>query len=305
MMNDFSTHFLGIRVFFSCIGCIGNVILIFSISHHHAKISGVKSFEVFLLGLAVSNLEEILIVNIYDIIILEDTSTLHDPWLCSLLKFLTLFGELCSILFTVAICIFRYQKVRHATEMVNLHIDSIMSASMVSGACVILSLSLSAPIFVINVPPSPGNSTRINCPLDFFQCHQLYCPIVNYIYKYVFIVVCNVLPMIIVTITSCLIIVVLLSQRKRVVPEVGVSASNHFGKKSTNLQRSTIAVLAAMGLFQVAWSLYLFVQLTFDGNDFAFWNEIKFFIATSYTSISPYVFGIGNNLFSLKSFTKK
>ncbi|KAJ0061245.1 hypothetical protein NL108_013913, partial [Boleophthalmus pectinirostris] len=167
-MADF-TNLLGIRIFISCIGCVGNLILIFSISHSHAKISAVKSFEVFLLGLAVSNLEEILIVNIYDILILEDPSTRSGSWSCQLLQFLTIAGELSSILFTIVICIFRYEKVKDAKERVihHAHLDNIMIAISVSIFCFMSSLSLSAPVFVINVRTQ--NSTT-NCPPDFFQC---------------------------------------------------------------------------------------------------------------------------------------
>lgn len=307
-MDDFSANLLSLRIFISCIGLSGNIFLILSIIQ--TKISRVKSFELFLLGLATANLEEILIVNIYDIIILEASSATTGTWLCRSLKFLTVLGEITSILFTVLISIFRYQKLRDASKRVNLPIcmDSARSAWMVSGFCVMLSSLLSFPVFVINQEPAvntTGNKSR--CPPDFFQCSDNYCPTFNRFYKYVFIVMCNLVPLAIVTVTSCLIIMVLLSQRKTVTPVVSVSGSNHFSKKSKGprLQRSTIAILAAMGLFQVDWTLYLIFQLTFSPTDFPFWAEMEFFISTSYTSISPYVYGIGNNLFSLKNLMKR
>ncbi|XP_070782415.1 gonadotropin-releasing hormone receptor [Enoplosus armatus] len=308
-MIGFSVNLLGLRIFVSCIGLVGNVFLILSIIQ--TKFSRVKSFELFLLGLAVSNLEEILIVNIYDIIILRTSSTATDTWSCRTLKFLTVFGEITSILFTVLISIFRYQKLRDAYKRVNLpiYLDSLRSAWMVSGVCVIFSTLLSLPVYVISLEGLAENGTRSNsgCPPDFFQCNKNDCPIANGFYKYLFILVCNLLPLIIVTVTGCLIITVLLSQRKTVTPAVSVSGSSQFGRKSRGprLQRSTIAVLAAMGLFQVDWTLYLIFQLTFSPTDFPFWSEMEFFISTSYTSISPYVYGIGNNLFSLKNFMKK
>ncbi|XP_039980787.1 gonadotropin-releasing hormone receptor [Xiphias gladius] len=254
---------------------------------------------------------EILIVNIYDIIIVEASTTTTGTWLCRSLKFLTVFGETTSILFTVLISIFRYQKLRDADKRVNLPIclDSIRSALMVSGICVMVSSLLSLPIFVLNLQGPAENITRnrSGCPPDFFQCGKNHCPIVNHFYKYLFILTFNLLPLIIVTVTSCLIIMVLLSRRKMVTPVVSVSGLNQFGRKSKGprLQRSTIAVLAAMWLFQVDWTLYLIFQLTFSPTDFPFWAEIGFFISTSYTSISPYVYGIGNNLFSIKNFIKR
>ncbi|XP_035474298.2 uncharacterized protein LOC118290627 [Scophthalmus maximus] len=308
-MSDFSVNLLGLRIFISCIGIVGNVFLILSIIK--TKISRVKSFEFFLLGLATANLEEILIMNIYDIIILEAAITTTGTWQCRTLKFLTVFGEISSILFTVLICIFRYQKLRDADKRVSLPIwlDSIRSAWMVSGVCVMLSSLLSLPIFVINVQGHAENDTTStnNCPPDFFQCSKTFCPIINRCYKYLFVMLCNLLPLIIITGTSCLIIMVLLGQRKRVTSVASVSALSQPNRKSKGpgLQRSMIAVLAAMGLFQVDWTLYLMFQLTSSPADHPFWAEMEFLISSSYTSISPYMYGIGNNLFSLKNFIKK
>ncbi|XP_033846560.1 uncharacterized protein LOC117392576 [Periophthalmus magnuspinnatus] len=299
-MADF-TNLLGIRIFISCIGCFGNVVLIFSIAHSHAKISAVKSFEVFLLGLAVSNLEEILIVNIYDILIHQNLSTETGTWSCCLLKFLTLSGELSSISFTVVICIFRYEKVKHAAERVNVptHFNNVTSAILVSFFCFVISFSLSSPVFILRVH---SENETTSCAPGFSQCDDLHCPTENCTYKYIFIVVCNILPMLVVTVTSCRIIAGLLHQRKNVEPGIHASGSRNFCWKT---HRSTVAVLAAMGLFQVDWSLYLIFHFYCNGSNFVFWNEMKFFISTSYTSISPYVFGIGNNLFSIKHFVRK
>ncbi|XP_040920586.1 uncharacterized protein LOC121199737 [Toxotes jaculatrix] len=308
-MDGFSVSLLALRISISCVGLVGNSFLILSIILN--KLSRVKSFEMFILGLATANMGEIIIVNLYDIIILETSSTTTGTWQCRSLKFLTVFGEITSILFTVLISLFRYQKLKDADKRVNLPIclDSIRSAWMVSGVCVMLSSLLSLPIFVMNLQGPVENVTRNRkgCPPDFFQCSNNYCPIINRFYKYLFILACNLLPLIIVTATSCLIIMVLLSQRKTVTPVVSVSGTSPSSRKSKRpkLQRSTIAILAAMGLFQVDWTLYVIFQLTFNASDFPFWAEMEFFIATSYTSISPYVYGIGNNLFSLKNLIKR
>lgn len=306
-MADVSVNLLAVRVPISVMGLVGNVFLILSIIQN--RLSRVKSFELFLLGLAVANLEEILIVNIYDITIIETSA--FAIWTCNLLKFLTLFGETSSILFTVLISIFRYQKLRDASKRVNLPIfmDSIRSALMVSGICVVISLLFSFPIFVINLQNPDGNTTRktVRCPPDFFHCSTS-CPVFNSLYKYSFLLICNMLPLIIVTATSSLIITVLLNQRRTVTPVVSVSGSSHLGgnkKRNLGLQRSTVAVLAAMGLFQVDWTLYLIFKLTFNRTSFPHLAEMEFFISISYTSISPYVYGIGNNLFSFKNCLKR
>lgn len=298
---------LGLRVFVSCIGLVGNVFLILAVLQ--TKHSPVKSFELFLLGLATANLEEILIMNIYDIIFLK-TFYSAGTWLCRSLAFLTVFGQITGIFFSVLISIFRYEKLRDASKRANLpvYLDSIKSAWMVSGICVMLSTLLSFPIFVIHLQSPAENVTRngSSCPADFFQCSIMQCN-VNSFYKYLFIVMCYLLPLIIITTTSCLTLTVLVSQGKTLTPEVGVSESSHSGKKTKSLwlQRSTVDVLVAMGVFQVVWILYLVFQLISNTADFALKSEIDFCISTIYTSISPYVFGIGGHLFSLKIFTKR
>nr|XP_019947126.1 PREDICTED: gonadotropin-releasing hormone receptor-like [Paralichthys olivaceus] len=308
-MNGISVSFLSLRILISCIGLVGNVILILSIIQ--TKFFRVKSFEFFLLGLATANLEEIVIMNIYDTVILEGYFIITSTWPCRILKFLTVFGEISSILFTVLISIYRYQKLRDASKRASLPIclDSIRSAWMVSGVCVALSLLLSFPSFVIKLHGPAHNATgdRGSCPPDFFQCDKHFCPLINCIYKYMFLMMCNLLPLIIVTGTGCLIIRVLLSQGKRVTSVASVSMSSQNTKKSKGprLQRSLIAVLAAMGLFQLDWTLYLIFQLAFMPTDLPFWDEMEFFISASYASISPFVYGIGNNLFSVKNLMRK
>ncbi|XP_045917334.1 uncharacterized protein LOC123978209 [Micropterus dolomieu] len=306
-MFGWTVYLLGLRIFISCIGLVGNVFLILAIIH--TKFSPLKTFELFLLGLAAANMEEIVIVNIYDIIIFQTSTT--NTWLCHSLKFLTMFGKITSIFFTVLISTFRYQKLRDVDHRVNLPVclDSIRAALMVSGVCVMLSMLLSLPIFVISLQGPGENDTRSSggCHPDFFVCSKYDCPVLNYFYKYLFILVCNLLPLLIVTVTSCHIIIVLLTQRKTVTPEVGMSGPSQFGRKSKGLwlQRSMISVLAALALFQADLTPYLIFQLTFRPTDSPVWAEIEFFIATTYTSISPYVYGIGDNLFSLKNFLKK
>ncbi|XP_039637266.1 uncharacterized protein LOC120546407 [Perca fluviatilis] len=307
-MVGFSVILLGLRVIVSCIGLVGNIFLIHAIIQ--IKSSHFKTFELFLLALAAANLEEIIIVTIYEIIIYQASSTLINTWSCRTLKFLTVFGEIASILFSVLISIFRQQKLRHAEKrVIPIYLDSIRSAWMVSGICVMLATLLSLPIFVLNFQGPAGNITRNSsrCPPQLFQCSGNDCPVPNRIYKYLFTTVCNLLPLIIITVNSCFIITVLLSQRKTLTPEVSVSGSSQFGRKSKGPrhQHSTTAVLAAMGLFQVNWTLYMIFQLTVSPTDFPFWAETELFISTSYTSLSPYVYGIGTNLFSLKTFMKK
>ncbi|KAE8287021.1 hypothetical protein D5F01_LYC14979 [Larimichthys crocea] len=299
-----------LRVIVSCIGVIGNSVLI--LSTFQTKFSRIKSFELFLLALASVNLEELLIVNIYDLLIFQTSIVKSGTWMCRTFKFLTMFGESASILMTVLISIFRYQKLRDADKRVSLpiYLDSIRSALMMIGICVMLSTLLCIPTLVIRFPGPEENITRKGgCPPDFFQCSTFFCPIFNRFYKYLFLVSCNMVPLIIVTVSSWLIITVLLKQRKTVTTVVSVSGSgsNQYSRRSKGprLHRSTIAVLGAMALFQIDWTLYLIFQLTLSPTKFPFWAEMEFFISTSYTAISPYVYGIGNNLFSLKNIIKK
>lgn len=102
-----------------------------------------------------------------------------------------------------------------------------------SRVCVTLAVLLSIPVFVINLQDAMGNAKKNSsgCPSDFFQCNKNDSPILIGMYKYPFILLCNLLPLITVTITSCLIITtVLLSQRRTVALVVSVSGSGQFSR---------------------------------------------------------------------------
>ncbi|KAF7231294.1 uncharacterized protein ora6 [Nothobranchius furzeri] len=297
----FSVNLLILRVFVSSVGLVGNVCLILFIIQ--TKSSHVKSFELFLLGLAAANLEEIVILNVYVTIVQTSAATTSALW-CRTLKFLTVCGEMASILFTVVISVYRYQKLRDAKRAnFPICLDGIRYAWMLSGACVMFSVVISLPIYAITLQGSLENITDSSngCSQDFLECAKDYCPTLYRVYKYLFMPICYLLPIIIVTVSGCLIIVVLLNQEKMVAALDDVTCPNHHSQShGHSLHRSTVAVVAAMWLFQVDWTLYLILLWTL--NDFDSWMEIEFFISTSYSSISPYVYGIGNNLFSVQHF---
>ncbi|XP_061669096.1 uncharacterized protein LOC133496974 [Syngnathoides biaculeatus] len=311
-MLKFSCHLLVLRVFISCVGLVGNVFLIFCIIQ--TKTSSIKTFELFLLGLATANLEEIAVVNIYDFVILQRSYVVWDVWLCRSLKFLMVLGEISSILFTVLIGVYRYQKLRDANKrlQIPIYLDNIRAARKVIQFSIGISILLSAPVFSMEVPGPTGNLTgnhtwnQTGCQLDFFLCSSDRCPSMNRIYKYAFILLCYLLPLVVVTLTSCLIVAVLLGQRTAVKPVASVSGSTQTEgfRKVPRFHRSTVAVLAAMVLFQLDWTLYLVLQMVFNTTDFTFWIELEFFLSTSYTSISPYALGIGKSFFAMKNFWK-
>ncbi|XP_068433555.1 uncharacterized protein ora6 [Clinocottus analis] len=301
-----AVNLLGLRVFIVCVGLVGNVVLILAIIQ--TKFSRVKSFELFLLGLASANLEEIVIMTVFDVVVLQTSSGVAS-WSCRSLKFLTKFGEVASILFTVLISVFRQQKLRDADKRVNqpIYLDGVRSAWMASGACVLLAALLTLPVFVLGLEGAAGNATGSGgggggCLPDFFECSEDRCPAVNAAYKYLFLVLCNVLPLAVVTATGCLIVAVLLGRRSKVTP---APASGGRRGGGSSFHRSTVAVLAATGLFQLDWTLYLILQLTVIPTDRDFWAEAEILISFSYMSLSPYVYGMGNNLFSLRSFRRK
>lgn len=242
---------ISFRISISCLGIFGNVFVIFGIIQ--TQFSRLKSFDLLLLQLAAANLEEILVVNIYDMVIQQTSFLRQDVWSCRVFKFLTVFGEVTSILFTVLISIFRYQKVKDAGKRVHLptHLDSVRTMWAVSGACTALALLLSISIFAIHLERRADDFSRnsTNCPQDFFQCSSNNCPLFRGLYKYFFILLCNALPLIIVTGTGCLIIATLLRQRRTLTPLVRVSGQLGAKSKSLHFQRSTVAVLTAMALF--------------------------------------------------------
>ncbi|KAG9282883.1 trissin receptor-like [Astyanax mexicanus] len=330
-MESFIFGLLVLRIMLSVIGVLGNTVLIVSI----LQMTRLKTFEVFLLGLAVSNLEEIMIVDIYDMIVLRSTHSIS-ILSCGVLKFMTLSGEVASIFFTVLISIYRYQKLHNAAMRIitPIFMDSMKIGVGLSLLCVLVAVLASVPTYIINLDSwhHMYNSTITDCPADFFQCPRDNCPILNNIYRFLFIFFCYLIPLVIVTGTSSLIIRILMIQQK--VAELHhnsepatIAANNdhhhhhhnhhhhhdnhhhhhdHHHHDHTNVfHRSTIGILAAMMIFQVYCILYLARHLAFNLYDFPAWSELEFFIATFYTALIPYVYGMGHNFFSLKHFRRQ
>ena len=302
----FQVALLILRGVISAVGVVGNVVLIQAL----LKLPRLKTFEIFLLGLAFSNVEEILIVDIYDITILLLSRSQINVWSCRTLKFLTILGEVGSIAFTVLISVYRYQKLRDAERRANKPIlmDSTRSAYAFCGGSLLLALLLAAPTYGTNLDGHMNNLTyNASCPPDFFQCPEDNCPRLNRLYKYLFILLCNLLPLLVVTWTSCLVVRVLVRQHRAVRARHADAQTQSRSQqqqqpKRLRFRQSTVAILTAMLVFQVDWTLYLVLQLASSPYTFSAWSEVEFFITTSYTTISPYVYGMGNNLFSFKTF---
>ncbi|XP_026800207.3 uncharacterized protein LOC113545203 [Pangasianodon hypophthalmus] len=294
-----------LRILISVIGILGNGVLILSILH----LARVKTFEVLLLGLSITNFGEIMLVDIYDAII----QSMHNLsiWSCVVLKFLNVCGENATIFFTVLISIYRYQKMHNAAMRIitPIFMDSRESAIGLSMGCVLVAVILGLPIYFINQDTwHMENSTIEHCPADFFQCSEDHCPTVNNIYRYLFIIICHVLPLIIVTWTSALIIKILIVQQKVVdahhKSDPGAIVAHHHHEHDV-FHRSTIGILAAMTLFQGNCILYLILRLALNPYDFPAWSELEFFITTFYTGITPYIYGMGHNFFRVKHFMKE
>ncbi|XP_061098612.1 uncharacterized protein LOC133128820 [Conger conger] len=299
--EEIKIELVTIRFLISIIGMAGNFLLMLSIFKSSKQL---KTFEILLLGLALSNLESIFIVDVYDIIIVSSTGKMSLSMVtCSTMKCLTVFGEVTTILFTMLISIFRYQKLRDAEKRVNLPIvlDSVPVALGLSVFCVLLAIAFGIPTYAMNLDNHMPNYTQTSiCPLDFFQCPKDNCPVQNMVYKYLFLFICILVPLCVVTISSGFILRILLLQRKTV-PTQSVSSSLST-RKTSSFQRSSIAILAGMTIFQVDWIVYLALHLAVDPYSFPFWDQTEFLIATTYSTLSPYVYGTGNNLFSVKRF---
>lgn len=296
-----------LRVMLSVIGIVGNGVLIISIVH----LTNLKSFEVLLLGLAIANFGELMLVDIYDAII-QSMLTLN-VYSCVTLKFLNICGENASIFFTVLISTYRYWKMRKAAMRIiaPIFLDRREAATGLSMGCFLVAALLALPAYFINQDTwHMENSTTEKCPADFFQCSKFHCPTVNNIYKYLFISICHVLPFIAVTWTSFLIIKILIVQKKAVdvhreSAPGGVTRNHHHHRKHAVFHRSTIVILAAVALFQVQCILYLILHLFFSSYSLPAWSELEFVITTFYTGITPYIYGMGYNFFSVKRFMKK
>nr|XP_023647969.1 trissin receptor-like [Paramormyrops kingsleyae] len=302
-MDGFRKQLLIIQFFLSITGILGNVILFASI----IRMNHMKTFEIFLFGLATSNLVMLINVEVYDVTLIFYSQSWSLPLKhCSAMRFLKVFGVTASMYFTVLICVFRYQKLRDAGTrgQMPVPLDNILVAGAASWVGMLLAAILAVPTFFIDFDVSTytGNAS---CSMDIFHCFQGPCPVAHAIYKYVFLLILNFLPFVIVTGCSCLILRIILHQQKLIHDHELVEDvhhhmhHHHHHHHHHNLHKSTIAILAAMGICQVTWTSYLTLYLAFDSYTFQFWPEAEFYITTLYATISPYVYGIGNNFFSI------
>ncbi|CAM4685816.1 unnamed protein product [Leuciscus chuanchicus] len=182
---------LALRIVVSIVGIVGNSVLMVSLLHS----ARLKPFEVFLLGLSVSNLEEIVVVDVYDGL-LSRSSFRMSSWACRGLKFLTMFGEIGSILFTVLISVYRWQKLRVRVTLPGM-MDGPGPARVLAVSCAALALLFASPTLLVNLDWSHSNSSAQACPVDFFQCTSSRCPTRNRVYKYSFLLLCNLLPLLV------------------------------------------------------------------------------------------------------------
>ncbi|XP_063078715.1 uncharacterized protein LOC134468775 [Engraulis encrasicolus] len=296
-------YLLVLHIVISAVGIAGNLLLLGSLM----RLPRLKTYEIFLLGLASTNLEEIVVVDVYDVVVLQlSQMRLVNVWWCRTLKFLTVLGEIGSISFTVLISVFRYQKLRDAERRVSrpIRMDDRRVAYALCGGSLLLALALATPTYVTNLDGHLVNLSQPGgCPPDFFQCHPDNCPLLNRLYKYLFIVLVNLLPLLVVSYSSGLILRVLLRQHRAV--QARLATQGHVGSRSGRttfrFRNSTVTILVAMVVFQVNWSLYLVLHLASSPYSFHAWSEVEFFITTSYTTISPYVYGIGSDLFAIRS----
>ncbi|KAK6478845.1 hypothetical protein HHUSO_G19462 [Huso huso] len=291
------------------LGIIGNGALLVSV----LKQSGFKTFEIFLAGMASSNLVESLLVDMPDLLT-ELAGLRPERWFCKVLKLMSGVGETGSILFTLLICVFRYQKLRDAATRVSLPtvLDRVRNAWLLSAVSWVVAFSFSLPSALMELPKEDqfvsygqGNETDSRaCSSDLFDCPLLDCSLGRQVYKMAYMLLLNGLPLVIVLVCSFLMVKVLYHNHKALSdqpPAPGPEPRPGRPGRQAAFQRSTRAVLAALFIFQLAWILHLVFQFALDSQEFPYWSHADFFLSASYSTASPYIYAIGNNLFRLKS----
>ncbi|XP_028677241.1 type-1 angiotensin II receptor B [Erpetoichthys calabaricus] len=284
------------RTLVSVVGTVGNLILLLSLWCR----SKVKTFDIFLIGLALANLVETVLVDMVDIT-LELLNMIPATWFCLTLKFMSGLGETTSILFTVLICIFRYQKLKDAVSRVNFPIplDTVWVAWVLSGAVWAVAFCFSLPsVLLSHGHDGVYENVSTKCSSSLFECPRSNCSLGHIAYKTTYLGVTNVLPLLIIAIFSIFILKVLLQNRRVAAGEL--AGEKPLGKTTSTSRRSNISVIAALCIFEVVWILHMIFQYTADVDKFAFWSECDFFISAVYSTGSPYIYGFGNNVFLLR-----
>nr|XP_006001203.2 PREDICTED: uncharacterized protein LOC102363326 [Latimeria chalumnae] len=276
----------------------GNVAIL-SVLIKRAFTFRLKTFEMLLVGLTASNFTQELLVDVPEIMKELSGVTIH-RWFCKTLKFTFTFGRANSIIFTILICIFRYQKLRHAVSRVNLPVplDNVKIIHVISASVLAFTFLFSVPVLLheTNVEMTLKNQT--SCPALFFDCPKINCEVSYMAYKLIYLACIDILPILIILVITTHLLRILYKNYKLVSVTLDGFSPNKSKIKDSKVRfwKSTKAVLAALLLFQISWTMQLIIEFAVSSKKFDYWSETDFLIVALYTSLSPYVFGIGNNI---------
>ncbi|KAK6492952.1 rhodopsin-like [Huso huso] len=313
-----------IRAIMCLLGIVGNNLLAFRLLP--SKMSRVRTSEVLLINLAICNLITNYLVDLPDTIADFAGSWFLGETYCSFFLFCSELSETSSILTTLLISVFWYQKLVGSLRRGNAPVllESLRLSSGIVLLTWVLALIFSAPLlFYAKVDNKEENGTELRCD-DHFPTHTS-----KQTYEVLYLTLANAVPIALMVFTNLRIVVTLLMHRKEMErngntssenpPEVSPSAtvsSESNGKtlqpskvhtiaasvpaRSTRTSPSPVAqvraaksVVAVASVFLICWVVHLLLRIVSNVNMSPLIVEIASYIAASYTCIIPYIFLYG------------
>ncbi|KAK1174655.1 rhodopsin-like [Acipenser oxyrinchus oxyrinchus] len=211
-----------IRAIMCLLGIVGNNLLAFRLLP--SKMSRVRTSEVLLINLAISNLITNYLVDLPDTIADFAGSWYLGETYCSFFLFCSELSETSSILATLLISVFWYQKLVGSLRRGNAPVllESLRLSSGIVLLTWVLALIFSAPLlFYTKVDNKEENGTELRCN-DHFPTHTS-----KQTYEVLYLTLANAVPIALMVFTNLRIVVTLLMHRKSLVSFNHASEEQH------------------------------------------------------------------------------
>ncbi|GAA6107624.1 gonadotropin-releasing hormone II receptor-like [Tachysurus ichikawai] len=285
-------------------GIIGNNWLFFS--SLPKSISQLRPSEVLFINLAVSNLITNYLVDTLDIFQTEDMPV--GDLFCKFRFFLPELSETSSILTTMVITVYWYQKLvgslKHGGAPVRM--DNLHFIAMLLTATWSFSFFFNVPHFVLS-GVSSENMTATECTEELPSAEA------EQAYNIVYMILTNVFPICVVLYASSQIAITLIENENRMknmgeVKNEGNASNSKSGDNTNNvstvttskaqaktggLVRAAKSVMAVAILFLICWVTHLIVRITESISPTSVILDIESFIGASYISTIPYIYLYG------------
>ncbi|MBN3301044.1 NPY1R protein, partial [Amia calva] len=288
-MDDADVIQLIVRAVMCLLGIMGNHVLAFRSLPR--TLSRLKTPEALFLNLAASNL-----ITNYLVDLPETLADIAGDWFlgdtyCGISNFCSDLSETSSILATVFISIFWYQKLVGALKRGNapVKLESLCLACVLVVASWCIAIVFSVPhLFYFAMGKENSNETGRDCKDRFPSSSS------KLTYEVMYLTAANAVPIALMVFVNLQIVVTLLTQRNRIEEARGNPARPTKTSQNPGPQvRAAKSVVAVATVFLICWVTHLSMRIANFVNESPLNVKIISYVGASYTCVIPYIFLYG------------